>query len=111
VLNSCEQSMAHFCLIAYIQFDKISSFMNVYLESISMFISFTSTRCLYRLACRSLKLAMQSGAFVQLVLMLAAIAARMDALVPEILDVIQLGWTTSRRILEILDVRLMFSFI
>lgn len=48
---------------------------------------------------------MQSGSFVQLILTLAAIVARMDALVPELRDTIQLGWTACHQILCILDVR------
>jgi len=47
---------------------------------------------------------MQHGAFVQLILTLAAIAARMDALMPEFQDVLQLSWTANHRILLILDV-------
>jgi hypothetical protein len=52
----------------------------------------------------SFKLAMQYGAFVQLILTLAAIAARMDVLMSEFQDVIQLSWTVNHRILLILDV-------
>jgi len=51
----------------------------------------------------SFKLAMQSGAFIQLILTLAAIAARIDALVPEFQDVIRMGWKINHRILQILD--------
>jgi hypothetical protein len=52
---------------------------------------------------------MQSGAFVQLILTLAAVAARMHALIPEFKDVLQLSWATSHRILLILDVSLVIS--
>lgn len=47
---------------------------------------------------------MQSGAFIQLVLTLAAIAARMDSLIPEFQDALRLGWNAGYRFLQDLDV-------
>lgn len=52
---------------------------------------------------RSFKLAMQSGAFVQLILTLAAISARMDALMPEFREVLRIGWVINYQMLQILD--------
>jgi hypothetical protein len=52
---------------------------------------------------RSFRLAMQSGAFIQLILTLAAIAARMDALIPEFQDALQIAWKTGHRFLQVLD--------
>jgi hypothetical protein len=56
---------------------------------------------------RSFKSAMQSGAFIQLILTLAAVAARMDALIPEFVDVLQLSWAASHRVLMIFNVCLL----
>lgn len=54
---------------------------------------------------RSLKLAMQTGAFIQLILTLVAVTSRMDALVPELRDSLGLTSRASHRILQLLDVR------
>jgi len=50
-------------------------------------------------------LALNTGAFAQLVLTLAAIASRMYALIPEIEDTLFVGFTACHQILKILDVR------
>jgi len=47
---------------------------------------------------------MQSGAFLQLVLTLAAIASRMHLLVTEIHEILVSGWTACHRILQVLNV-------
>lgn len=47
---------------------------------------------------------MQTGAFIQLILILAAIASRIDALIPQILDCISSLQTTVHRLLIIVDV-------
>ncbi|KZP24851.1 hypothetical protein FIBSPDRAFT_821679 [Athelia psychrophila] len=52
---------------------------------------------------RSFKLAMQSGAFIQLVLTLLAICARMTALLPELQDSLQVSWAACHIVLQILD--------
>lgn len=47
---------------------------------------------------------MQSGAFIQLALTLAAVAARTMALLPEIQDALQVSWAAGHTILQVLDV-------
>ncbi|KAJ7285882.1 hypothetical protein C8J57DRAFT_1496582 [Mycena rebaudengoi] len=48
-------------------------------------------------------LAMQSGAFIQLILTLAAIASRMSSLVADLIDALELTWSAAHRILAVLD--------
>ncbi|KIJ69422.1 hypothetical protein HYDPIDRAFT_24260 [Hydnomerulius pinastri MD-312] len=48
-------------------------------------------------------LAMQSGAFIQLVILFAAISSRMSALLPELEEVLRLGTSICDRLLAILD--------
>ncbi|KAF7984049.1 hypothetical protein HWV62_17581 [Athelia sp. TMB] len=52
---------------------------------------------------RSLKLAMQSGAFIQLILTLFSICSRMAALMPELQDALQDSWTACHAVLKIVD--------
>lgn len=47
---------------------------------------------------------MQTGAFIQLTLTLAAIASRIEALIPRMLDSVSSLQTTIRRLLIIVDV-------
>ncbi|KIK95886.1 hypothetical protein PAXRUDRAFT_139729 [Paxillus rubicundulus Ve08.2h10] len=49
-------------------------------------------------------LAMQSGAFIQLIVLFAAISSRMSALLPELEEVLHLGASTCDRLLVVLDV-------
>lgn len=60
---------------------------------------------------RSFKLAMQSGAFIQLILTLAAISARMDALLPEFQDALRIGWNIGHRFLQVVDVSFLAPYI
>lgn len=54
---------------------------------------------------------MQSGAFIQLVLTLLAICARMTALLPELQDSLQVSWAACHIVLQILDVGASIQFI
>ncbi|KAH7930817.1 hypothetical protein BV22DRAFT_1027976 [Leucogyrophana mollusca] len=54
-------------------------------------------------AYRHFALAMQSGAFIQLILLFAGITSRMLALVHELEDALQTGASICRRILDIID--------
>lgn len=60
---------------------------------------------LLKLTIRSFTLAMQSGAFLQLVLILVAIASRMDILAIEIRESLEVTRLTIRRIWLVLQVR------
>ncbi|KAJ7109332.1 hypothetical protein C8R44DRAFT_802223 [Mycena epipterygia] len=51
----------------------------------------------------SFTLAMQTGAFIQLILTLAAIASRMSGLISELAEVLELIWAAVHRILASLD--------
>jgi hypothetical protein len=104
MLNSCEQGMTSFMLI-WIRpgLTREISAPRTSAGNLPVFSWLSS--CFFAYPSRSsFKLAMQHGAFVQLILTLAAIAARMDALIPEFQDVFQLGWMVNHRILLILDV-------
>lgn len=54
---------------------------------------------------------MQSGAFIQLVLTLLAICARMTALLPELQDALQISYAACHRVLQILNVCASMQFI
>ncbi|KAJ7774673.1 hypothetical protein DFH07DRAFT_800468 [Mycena maculata] len=56
-------------------------------------------------AYQSFVLAMQTGAFIQLILTLAGIASRMSSLVAELAEVLELIWAAVHRILLTLDPR------
>jgi hypothetical protein len=54
---------------------------------------------------------MQSGAFIQLVLALAAIASRMFILMPEIQEALALGWAAGHAFLQALNVSKAIHFL
>lgn len=54
---------------------------------------------------------MHKGAFLQLMVTLAAISSRLSALLNEVRDSLEIAWRTSFNILEVLDVRSLLNFL